>query len=264
MADHDPHAEALETDRIAHGLASEEARILARLSKVAVPENLDERIKARLRTALLVDPCLESASACQSNDSLKVAPERLVAEKVAAENYLETEGTNVGKTTGFVRRAVLVLAMAAALAGIAFLTNQWRQPSEREWLVAQCHIVLDRWEQDNPANLATNGNWGDVPVAVREQLARVTLRGTRSIAELTNKFKGTLYRLDTADGHSLLLVRLVDLPTVRGLNSRFAALHTPSGGWSLAALQVNNETYVLAADCTEQQLMNYIRLPVVT
>lgn len=229
---------------------SDDAAIKTLLESVPVPENLNERIKSRLRVAGLIDPCL--ASSDYSDQTVKTLDEPLIVSE---------PGARFGERT---RRAILIMAMAAMLAGLAFLANQWRQPSEREWLVKQCHDVLDKWEQDNPANLEIETNLANVPSSVREQLARVTMRGTRSLAALGSRFKGTLYRLDAANGHSLVLLKLSDLPTVRGLNSRFSVLPTPSGGWSLVALQLNNETYVLAAQCTEQQLMSFIRRPVVT
>ena len=229
---------------------SDDAAIKTLLESVPVPENLNERIKSRLRVAGLIDPCLASSSFTDPMEKSINEP-LIVAEP----------GVRWGERT---RRAILMLAMAAMLAGLAFLANQWRQPSESEWLVKQCHDVLDKWDQDNPANLEIETNLSNVPSSVREQLARVTMRGTRSLAALGSRFKGTLYRLDAAGGDSLVLLKLSDLPAVRGLNSRFSVLPTPSGGWSLVALQLNNETYVLAARCTQQELMSFIRHPVVT
>ena len=234
---------------------SDDAAIKTLLESVSVPENLNERIKSRLRVAGLIDPCLASSSFTDQTNTDQT-------EKSSNEPLIVADpGVRFGERT---RRAILMLAMAAMLAGLAFLANQWRQPSEGEWLVKQCHDVLGLWEQDNPANLELETNLANVPSSVREQLTRVTMRGTRSLAALGSRFKGTLYRLDAVGGNSLVLLKLSDLPTVRGLNSRFSVLPTPSGGWSLVALQLNNETYVLAAQCTQQQLMSFIRRPVVT
>ena len=272
---------------------SERARLKTLLEAVPVPENLNERIKSRLRVAMLVDPCVNTrvegreyaplsenptaehrdasrqdattiglsipSNATSASASYATASETSSATKAESELEFDAPG-RLART----RRMILVLAMAAALSGLAFLFNQWRQPNEHAWLVQQCQSILNRWEDDNPANLEIDSNLAALPSSVREQLTRVTLRGTRSLAALGTKFNGTLFRLDAADGHSLILVRLADLPAVRGLNSRFSILPTPSGGWSLVALQVNNETYVLASECTEQQLMSYIRSPVVT
>ncbi len=252
MADsrfNDPHEPDAATDR----------RIQSLLAAVPVPENLNERIKSRLRMQLLVDPCLEPGvdDGLESN-----AQPNLIGSEVRTGQIAQPTGDARGVDRW--RRAFLAVALAGMLAGFAILANRWGQPHERDWLVSQSHSLLEKWEQDNPANLVTGGSLAEVPATVREQLTRVTLRGTRSLTDLSSRFKGTLYRLDAADGHSLLLIKLTDLPAVRGLNSRFSGLTTPSGGWSLAALQVNNETFVLAAECTQEQLMGYVRRPVVT
>ncbi len=245
--------------------AGDEARIKSMLEAVRVPENLNERIKSRLRLSMLVDPCLDiddrAAELVKPNGSSETAVPQTLEPSSTAPLSTAQSASVAGERT---RRGLVMLAMAAALAGLAFLANQWRQPNEHDWLVRQCQAVLGNWEQDNPANLESEASLAELPPGVLEQLTRVTLRGTRSLAALGSKFKGTLYRLDAADGRSLVLMRLSELPAVRGLNSRFSNLHTPSGGWSLVALQLNNETFVLAAECTDQQLMNYIRRPVVT
>lgn len=248
----------------------DDARIKMMLESVPVPANLNERIKSRLRDALLVDA--GKAAGLKPNDAVGADVEmqsasdgrRALDDGTAWEGRSKGEGRVARAFGERTRRVLVMMALAATLAGLAFLANRWRQPNEREWLVQHCQSILGKWELDNPANLDVEANLTDLPSTVREQLARVTLRGTRSIAALSAKSQGTLYRLDAADGHSLILLRLSELPAVRGLTSRFSSLLTPSGGWSLVALQLNNETFVLAVEGTEQQLMNYIRRPVVT
>lgn len=239
--------------------AIEDGRIKAMLEAVTIPEGLNARIKSRIQTAALVDLSLRALA--------PVAPSNSVDETIQTNEQTPTSTVALpGQATwgDYTRRAVLILAIAASLTGLAYLANQWRQPHEREWLVKQSQTILENWEQDNPANLQSETNLADLPASVREQLARVTARGSRSLVALGSKYQGTLYRLDSADGRSLVLMRIKDLPLVRGMNSRFVSLQTPSGGWSLMALQVNNETFVLAAECTREQLMNYIRRPMVT
>lgn len=237
----------------------DDARIKLMLEAVPVPASLNERIKSRLREALLVD-----AGRTSNVDDVGESGDKVGTRTAWEGRPTVTVGRSTRSVGEHLRRALVMMGLAATLAGLAFLANRWRQPNEREWLVQHCQSILGNWELDNPANLEVDANLADLPSSVHEQMARVTLRGTRSVAALSSKFKGTLYRLDAADGRSLILLRLADLPLVRGLNSRFSDLPTPSGGWSLIALQVNNETFVLAAECTQQQLMNYIRRPVVT
>lgn len=245
--------------------ASDDGRIKSMLETVSIPENLNARIKSRVRVAMLAEPCLLETANEVPGDAMNIPSQNDAIDDSYDEPLVAVPSTELRVGLGErTRRASLILAMAAALAGFAYLANQWRQPNEREWLVKQSHTILEKWEQDNPANLEVESKLADLPAPVREQMARVTLRGTRSLADLGAKFQGTLYRMDAADGRSLILVRLKELPVVRGMNSRFSILPTPSGGWSLVALQLNKETFVLAAECTEQQLMNYIRRPVVT
>lgn len=167
--------------------------------------------------------------------------------------------------SGIFRRSVLVLAVAAAISGFAFLARQWTLPAEKSWLTAQSNVILEKVEQDNPANWRVSEHVSlMLPPSVQAQLARVAVVGERSLSDFGVKNRGTIYWLDSGDGVGLFLLRIQALPTIRGLTSRFEILPTPSGGWSLAALNVGDETFVLAAACTKEQMFNYIKRPDVT
>jgi len=274
---------------------SEDTLLKAALQDVPLPPGLAQRLKARIRAEYQnpTSSSLASAQAMTRDESLRAAVSSALSESsvgtageavpaslsrdIALGGVKESsdqansdeptidEQVGGGHSGGWLRRSILLAALAAGICGFAVLARQWTRPAESSWLAAQCDSILVKIEEDNPAN------WHSVSQPVppgllraQSQLVRVAIVAERSLPELGFKNQGTVYRLDAGDGRGIYLMRLEALPAVRGVTSRFEILPTPSGGWSLAAMTVGNETFVLAAACTEKQIFNYIRRPDLT
>ncbi len=133
------------------------------------------------------------------------------------------------------------------------------------WLVKQCHDLLVRFEADDPSQLERNENVLQVvPATIRNQLGRLSPIGKRSMSALHAGWQGDVLMLRGGHAGSLVLLCFDEFPLVRGLNSRFELLPTASGGWSLAASTSGKQTFVLAATCTDQQLMQSLLRPAIT
>lgn len=227
---------------------TQDVRLQSALQAVPVPALLASRIKAAMQQHL--------SAQSEGQVELQVQPKGLPKE-------LSEELPGL-RSSGLLRRAILVMALAAGLAGFAFLANQWRQPTEQSTLIAQCNTLLESWEQGNPADFNREPVQLEIPGQVQSQLVPIAVMSRSDFGKSGTKFSGTLLRLNAGNGQGLVLIRLPNLSSVRGLTSRFTVLPTPSGGWSMAALSINSETYVLASVGTEQQLFSFIRQAAVT
>lgn len=270
---------------INHGVSSgasdasaEDIVLKAALEDVPLPAGLASRLKTHIRAQYEVPLTDRAASAptssaaqsteligdrslsSQGEESPLTAPSpagELVPASIAAESIGGSDQESSGL---WLRRSILMAVLAAGIGGFAFLARQWTRPAEPSWLAAQCDLVMVQIEQDNPANWQPASQ--PIPAAlarVQSQLARVAIVAQRPLADLGSKMSGTVYRLDAGDGRGIYLMQFDSLPAIRGLTSRFEALHTPSGGWSLVAMTAGKETFVLAAACTERQIFAYIR-----
>lgn len=264
MAEQPNHPAAL--GHAATGDASQEdALFRAALTDVPLPAGLAERLKARV--------CAQYAAALDNNApgnnplSHNVAPAQPNIQAESPEttsavvpSSILAESVSDEQSGGWLRRSILVAALAASICGFAYVAREWTRPAEPTWLAAQCDSILAKIEEDNPANWQRIGE--PMPAALRRvqsQLVRLKAVAERPLAALGSKLSGEVYRLDAGDGRGIYLMRLESLPPVRGLTSRFEILPTPSGGWTLVAMTDGKETFVLAAACTEQQIFAYIR-----
>lgn len=250
----------------------EDALLKAVLDDVPLPAGLAERLKARVR-AQYVDALDAGArgnnaldnNALSDNFASALAQPNMQAESpetasAVVPSSILTESVGDEQTGGWLRRSILVAALAASICGFAYVAREWTRPAEPTWLAAQCDLILAKIEEDNPANWQRIGE--PMPAALRRvqsQLVRLKAVAERPLAALGSKMSGAVYRLDAGDGRGIYLMRLESLPAVRGLTSRFEILPTPSGGWTLVAMTDGKETFVLAAACTEQQIFAYIR-----
>ena len=255
----------------------DDAWLRSALHDAPVPTGLDARLKSAIKSKL--------AQMSQSSSASQAALQPSSPDILAEENHRHAELcqpstvadqiiTVLGNARdedstaspadpadrNWLRRAFIVLALAAGIGGFAFLSNRWARPAEPRWLAGQCDAILQRLEKDNLDGWQRIDQAGPkLPSAVTSQLTRIGFLSQQPLASLSPKLSGVVYRLDAGDGRGILLLRLERLPAVRGLTSRFEVLPTPSGGWSLAAMTVGGETYVLAGACTERQLFGYIR-----
>ena len=272
----EPRASELSADAL-HAL---DARFKAVITDVSVPPELATRLKATLQARYLL------GSHAESSDTQTLSPAGLgsIAVSAAAEagnspardgnvqpsnpsaSMADEARSGVGDDSGgWLRRSFLAAALAASVGGFAVLANRWTRPAEPAWLAQQSNAIMEQLENDNLANWRriTQAPAG-VPAAVKSQLARLAYVAERPLSAFSAKVEGDVYRLDAGDGRGIFLLKMQSLPQVRGLSARFEILPTPSGGWSFAAMTVGEETYVLAAACTEQQMFNYIRRLAVT
>ena len=204
------------------------------LHDVPLPAGLAERLKSGIKSQLPQTDSVHSASAVES--------------------------TTQSADAGWLRRSFIVLALAAGISGFAFLANRWTRLAEPRWLAGQCDAILAQLEKDNLAAWERVDQAAPkLPPAVTSQFTRIGFIAQRPLAAISPEMHGMIYRLDAGDGRGIVLLKFERLPAVRGLTSRFEILPTPSGGWSLAAMTIGNETYVLAGACTEQQLFGYVR-----
>lgn len=261
----------------------DDARLKAALSDVAVPTGLHLRLKSALRSHSRLTHAEDSQStssaplelrgatnhratpsvdrAASSVDTEQLVGSRMESQLRSAPDATLTEATDIG----WRRRSIIALALAAGICGFAFLASRWTGPAEPTWLARQCNFILEKMEPENPASWQPIDQAdSSIPSSVKSQLARVAFVGQRPLAAFSQKFGGSVYRIDAGDGRTVVLMRMQALPAVRGLTSRFEILSTPSGGFSLAAMTIGKETFVLAAACTDQQMMNYIRRPALT
>lgn len=233
------------------------------LFDVPIPVGLAERLKSAARahlrqieaassTGQVPTPPLQEYTALQEYTEAKLLPNQSLP--------IESLSTEALPTSGWLRNSMLLLAVAASVIGFAFLAKSWTAPTEPSWLTSQCHSALLKLESDGgggqPPTLPTPA----VLATVMNQLIPMKFVDERPLTALSAKLKGTLYHLEVGDGRKIVLMRLPALPSVRGVSSRFSILSTRSGGWSMAAMCVGNETIVLAARCTDQQLLGYLRL----
>ncbi|MGN6134625.1 MAG: hypothetical protein ACTHOU_08995 [Aureliella sp.] len=260
MAERTDHSRA---DEFSH----DPVLIQAALNDVTVPAGLDERIKSALRARL--EPHRSPTSTLDDASSRSLSRSDLDSTSLGSSDLsshsqraADPSGAEVGGggQREWLRRSLIVLALAAGICGFALLASRWTRSPEPSWLASHCKLILEKIDDENPATWERlERDSPDIPAAVKAQLARVAFVARRPLAGLGSKLEGTLYRLDAGDGRGIILMKLDSLPTIRGLTSRFEVLPQPSGGWSLAAMSVGRETFVLAAACTEQQIFSYIR-----
>ncbi len=226
-------------------------QIQSRLHDVAVPSGLAARLKQAVSTATeATSPEAAFVVACSQVATPEQSTSLAVGSAVKPSELEE----------GWVRRTAIVSALVAGLCGFAWLASYWTRPADPEWLASGCSMILEQVEQENVALWPKSTQSVAVELSrVQSQLVRVQILGERSLAGLKSQWQGTVYRLDAGDGRGLMLIKLMALPPVRGLNSRFEVIPTPSGGWSLVAMSIGKETYVLAGPCTERQIFQYIR-----
>lgn len=215
---------------------NEDSRLRAALFDVPIPIGLADRLKAATR-----------------------AQSRQLADTTPSLHDSTTPSLPI-RSAEWMRRAALVAVIAASIFGFAFLARSWTAPTEPSWLTAQCESVLMKIESETGGGQPASQPTPAVLATVLNQLFPMKVVGERPMAELSAKLKGRVYHLQAGDGRKFVLLRLAALPSVRGVSARFSSLPTRSGGWSMAAMTVGNETIVLAAKCTNKQLMGYLRL----
>lgn len=254
----------------------EDALLKAALLDVPLPAGLGSRLKSRIR--LQYETSLSDSVTATGSATLDTRDEPLnaaiqastTASSIAdeADSTIDVVRASIASESDlakdepagrWVRRSFLLAALAAGICGFAYLARQWTRPAEPTWLASHCDSILVQIDNDNPANWRPVTQPVSALARVQSQLVRMAVVAERPLTALGSKLAGTVYRLDAGDGRAIFLMRLESLPAVRGLTSRFEILPTPSGGWSLAAMTTGKETYVLAANCTEQQIFTYIR-----
>lgn len=224
------------------------------LLNVTIPAGLQQRLKQRLGSA--------AAKLPDASSWIEPVIDGIQINRLESEPLVTLVSPEAGAPdeVGWLRRSVILALLAAGIGGFALLANQWTQPAEPMWLARQCDAILNRLERSNadawrPIESADSL----VPAPVKSQLPRLAFVAQQPLLPLAGPIEGMLYRLDTGDGRAIVLIKTKHLPPIRGMTERFEILPTPSGGWALAAMSIGDETFVLAAACTEQQMLTYIR-----
>ena len=245
----------------------DDAVIKAAVMDIPVPTDLPSRLKTALRShyRLTAEPT-QQVVPCTLADTLAPSTANPTTGHELARTSdlsgppLSTSETKDAGDVGWMRRTFLVAALAAGVSGFAVLANRWTRPAEPAWLAQQCNAIMEKLESDNPADWKRVDHAPiTIPTSVKSQLIRVAYVAERPLAAFNTKIDGVIYRLDAGDGRGIFLIKMQTLPPVRGMTSRFEILPTPSGGWSFATMTHGEDTFVLAAAGTEQQMFNYIR-----
>ena len=181
----------------------DEPRLKAALADVRLPTGLELRIKSALRArypvsagAGNVDTLRVDSVDAQHIDvaSVDVDPNVAHDRDVLEANVVaaSVRSADVGEN-GWLRRSLIVLALAAGICGFAFLASRWTRPAEPSWLAGQCDLILEKLENDNPATWQPiDQGTPAIPSAVKSQLARLAFVSQRPLAAVSPKISANI------------------------------------------------------------------------